>query len=198
MKKLMLMGVVGCLCAGVASADIFVRFDGLSGFYRSDDTTLLLAEQGGGPEQALVQFIYTPNMDYTPNGTVQAGNVDADEVILHSFTMDDTTNNDWASFTVTDPSSDAFAAGWVYARIFDVGTATAGDVAADEWYYDSPLYATVDNNTVNPTVLDAQGASPSGAFAGADFLYKQVPEPATFALMGLGGLALAIRRRLSA
>ena len=194
-KKALLSAVVVSVLALSAQAAIFVRWEGPDGFYRSDDTTGLLAPVTGS-QTAYAQLIYTPVNSYgTDMGELVGGGVVAGQQVLDTFIITDAGPNDYATFV--DSFSTTFQAGFIFARVFDQGTGNPANIVAGTWYYNSPIIATVDNITANPTVFNIQGNNPSVINSGfGDTVFLQVvPEPSTLAFLGIGGLVLAIRRR---
>jgi hypothetical protein len=97
-------------------------------------------------------------------------------------------------------------AGYVYSRIFE-GTS----IAAGDWYYQSqvnlgPTIPEYDNTV--PSSVRLHNSTSGDAFPGivlgdtADPTYgagmfQVIPEPSVMALLGFGGLVLAIRRRMT-
>lgn len=83
-------------------------------------------------------------------------------------------------------------AGYVYQRIFESSTPENGT-----WYYESGLTAL--NTSYDPGAPATQTISNPDATAPfvTNQQVTQVPEPATMSLLGLGALAMAIRRRRS-
>lgn len=197
-KKLALMGMVLGMGAIAAQAAINVQLTASSGFYQEDDTTEMLATGNSWLQIIFVQ------PGFTPSQATPGGGISANESILAEFALVDGGNSDLYGTFVYDlvvPEPFApYAGGSWYARVFEGGTDPKGNIVAGMWYYESPVFATNDNDTPDsPDVVSIQGANPSSAFAGADFANRPVvPEPATIAFLGLGGLVLAIRRRFVA
>lgn len=79
---------------------------------------------------------------------------------------------------------------YVYQRIFE------GTPAVGSWYYESALEALeISPVTEQFSFLDVAGGQTSGIKPNQQI--TAIPEPATMALLGLGALAMAIRRRRS-
>lgn len=184
------------LAASTASATLNVIWSGVDGFYRSDASTPLLDPQGSGVS-ALYQLIFTTVNGYSPAGV--GATVGATETVLATFVNVEAGDgsNTYGELPAQSYSG-PFSAGFVYVRVFDQGTSAGGvGVVNGTWYYNSPLYAAVDSADPDTTQsVNAQGGNTIGGFG--DALNLQVPEPASLALMSLGGLALAIRRRIKA
>ena len=103
-----------------------------------------------------------------------------------------TTDLYWSSGdTVYNDSTFTTAGEYIYQRIFE-GTPTAGS-----YYYDSDLEPLeISPTTAQMSYLDVVGGGNAG-IKGDETIPGTVPEPATMALLGLGALTLAIRRRRS-
>lgn len=200
----MLKKILGTACVAMAlatlnaSAIIDVQYVGADGFLRSDDTNGLLSPGGSG-NTALVQLIFTTVNAY--DVATAGGGVGVNETVVDELLLTEGSNTDEYGGINATGYTQAFTPGYLYVRVFDQGTGLGGSgVIGGTWYYDSPIYATIDNNTGVPDILGVQGNNTSPTYGFGDTLNLQVvvPEPATFALMGLGGLALAIRRRFTA
>ncbi len=185
-----------------AQAGINVLVSGLTGFYRSDDTTGLLQAPGG--LNGWIQFIYsTTGVVAGPAGI--GGTVDGSESILDQFGLTNAGNSDdYGTFVygLVAPQTTGF---W-YARLFEGGSSTTGasadNITAGTWYYESAVYAVINNtDPASPDAQSIQGNNPTilqTAFGGDFVNYQVVPEPSVLAFLGLGGLALAARRRFIA
>lgn len=197
--KLMLAATAVAMSMVAAEAAINVTVSGAAGFYLEDDTTGLLETSPNG----WVQFILITSGSPTVAGP--GGTVGANESVIAEFGLTNGGNSDNYGAFLYDLDGTYEPGGW-YVRVFEGGSSTTG-VAADNivlgtWYYESAVFPTIDN--IVPETPDAQevgGNNPTvlqSAFGG-DFVNRQVvPEPATIAFLGIGGLVLAIRRRLVA
>lgn len=193
MKKMIVSGCAALLAfVGTATANINVTWSGADGFYKVDDVTGIT--QGGN--NALAQLIYSPSGAYSGSGSAIGGGVDAGFQVLDTVILTDSGGADPYG-TFVDQYVGAFQAGFIYARIFDGGTANPANIVGGTWYYNGPIVATVNNVTPDsPNLYSAQGGNPSPGNSGfGDTLFLQVPEPSTMAFLGIGGLVLALRRR---
>jgi len=199
LKKITSILAVATVAATMsASAAINVIWQGFDGFLRSDDITGL-TEPANGSQHALAQLIYTPVNAY---GQAQlGGGVAAGEQVLDTFIITDSGGADPYGGLAPQSYTGAFMAGFIYARIFDQGTGNdpANQIVNGTWYYNGPRVATIDNLTPDsPDTYNANGANTSVNYGVGDTLNLQVPEPSVLAFFGIGGLALAIRRRIKA
>jgi len=198
LKKLIVGSVIATVMAvSSASAALNVIWDGLDGFYRSDGSTPLLDPQGSGVS-ALYQLIQTTVNGYDVAGI--GGTVGANETILAEYVNVEsgTGNNLYGELSGQSHGGPYVPGTFLYVRVFDQGTSAGGaGVVNGTWYYNGPLYAAIDQANVDDTQsVSAQGNNTIGGFG--DGLNLQVPEPSVLAFFGIGGLALAIRRRIKA
>jgi len=186
--------VMFSLLLGTAHANINVLWSGLGGFN-------MPVIEGQGPildpfpgQVALTQLIFTPDPFISP--ALPGGDVSGNEVILDFYW------NDEDEFGTVQPQNftTTFSAGFIYARIFEgvngtPATADPADIIAGQWYYAGPLVATIDNSDPgDPDAYDMSRNLSTSGF-GDDLDLQVVPEPSVFALLGIGGLMLALRRR---
>ncbi len=143
-----------------------------------------------------------PQMDYALPGT----GVGAGEIVLdvgNAGVLGGQFNYSAQVFTDSDVGDVDINAGYLYARIFQFSTVSDGDV-----YWQTPVslvqgpsLTVYDPNTEPPdpaqlihhVVRDTAGGLAMDA-SNPD-MFTVIPEPSVFAMLGLGGLFLALRRR---
>jgi hypothetical protein len=189
MKKMVLAVAVLGLACGMAQAQISINWIDNTGVTQSDGTTPWLA--GGGT--AVAQLLYSPGgviAPATPSGP------SGDNVVWDSgsFTSVSVGNDYGATFSALyqDPT---FLAGSVFIRIFE---ADASITAPGTWYYDGVLVAVADDPDPAQQVNLGPINSGTGDFNTWQLDQQVIPEPSVFAMLGLGGLFLMIRRRFVA
>ena len=162
-----------------------------------------------GLSGAYVELIYA-GADNTINAPTAGGGVSGDDTILKQGAIPTTTGGDafpgYGDFLYSSQAGlSAFNPGStfngdVYVRIF--GAATSGGIAGGNGtttgtlFWSGPLKVITDGGaTPTPVFVDANTAAGdnTGNFMSSRVV-AAVPEPATFAFMGMGGLLLAIRR----
>lgn len=198
MKKIIFAGLVAALIAATSHANIVVQWSGVEGFVKNDGSTPLL--NGGGDTVAILVFSASGSFWNTP--LLAGSHTVGDEVILGSVASITYDAIDPYGFVPVQNVNEPFNTGFIYARIFDEGTTSdASSVTAGLYYYQGPSVATVNN--ADPTAPDQYNMNTGSALIpgfNTDVLNRQVvvPEPSVLAFLGLGGLALAARRRFVA
>lgn len=200
LKKALL--VATALTASIASADININWFASLGFYNNgtgpapaDPSDYMLF--GGG--DATAQLIWRPTNDPIVNTDLSPstpGFVTGDDIVLNTTTV---SGNDYGFYSVgvnlyTDAAFSgqtggvALDQGFVYARIFAGASPTPGEYWNASRILDPALF---DPGNPATEFLDAN----TGAAIGDELDLLIVPEPSVLAFLGLGGLALAFRRR---
>ena len=139
-----------------------------------------------------MQLIYSSDATLgaaNPDGTAQG------DTILRQLIANSTDHDLDASFFADNFTDPTFLAGNVYIRVFDVGSAV-GSTPAGTWYFTGPSIATADK-TVSDTPQQADDGILGGGTGrnGRYVLNTQVvPEPGTLAFLGLGAVAMVVRR----
>ncbi|HMO52731.1 MAG TPA: PEP-CTERM sorting domain-containing protein [Kiritimatiellia bacterium] len=197
MKKIIASIALTAALAVSASANINLTWFGLDGFVKSDGVTGIT--ESGGTTVAIL--IWTPvAADY--DLLLQPGShTIGSEVILGPVVLIPDTPDKEFGEVVAQQYVGAFSPGFIYARIFDSGTTgNPNSVTPGLWYYQGPRVAAVNNNTPDaPDLYNMNTGSAGIPEFNTDILNRQVvPEPSTLAFLGLGGLALALRRRMVA
>ena len=213
MKKILMAVFALVVAATVASAGVSINWNVGWGAYTHDAPNVTgYTDNLLGTYSAIWQLIYAgaddtidpiPSHEVPVAGGPNGDYVYGDDVVWGQREInvgggaagDGTTWDDWMLRTAGYPNHDDAAwvtAGFVYQRVFETqvfGTLTAGD-----YYYESSLLALntgwIPGNSAQDFFLDTGSAG----FQAGTPIYT-IPEPATMSLLGLGALALAIRRR---
>ena len=193
MKSLRHFGVLCCLLAtsvpGRVGADSAFHVYDSSGIFTDSSLTTLL------PAGALVQLIWTADnlfAPYVPGQLDDAGYfaLAGDYLLLSTNTP---INGGWAGdldggltvYTSADVGGNPLPSGYVYLRVFEDGTPSAG-----EGFVNSALVPVFQQATnVPPDVPQLVDISP----APGDGVFPTVPEPASVSFVALG-LAIVARR----
>jgi len=190
MKKLVLtVAAIAIMQSANSIAGLSINWGTAAPVFRQDGTTALLS----GGASTLFQLWFSSDATIGAAGT---DGTSAGDVLLKQLMVDSSTADESAEFfadAFTDPT---FTAGFVYMRIFGLGS-SIGNTPVGTYYIDGATIATADiTGVMFPQDLNLSG---SGSPAASYTLNLQVvPEPATFAFFGLGGLMVALRRRFIA
>jgi hypothetical protein len=195
MKKKVLVATVMLAMGLNSNAALQVAWNAVDGFVRSDGVTGIGTGISNGDPIYLAQLLFTPSgvvSSVLPTGTPTGDNVVLDSVIVNNV-------GDDYGFLPNQNYTGSFSPGFVFARVFDVGSDNTSNIDPGFFYYDSPTLAAVDES--DPSIFQAfnihSGSGPfEPGFQTDQLNLEVVPEPSVFALLGIGGLMLALRRRL--
>ena len=193
MKKTAMIMVV-LLTAGMASANVYVGWNAVGGFFWSNPVTGILA--GGG--STIAQLIWSPDAAVSDANANTADYLTGGETLLNEWTLTEAGESEWAFWTtdiVVDDGGANPAGGYVYARIFQDSV-----VETDDYYYAGPVIAAQNldpNGEPKPQAQDyaMNIGGVSGDEIDGQYSAQVVPEPATLALFGIGALIVGLRRK---
>jgi hypothetical protein len=192
MKKITTIATfIALLSAGNISAQFLnIEWSGPEGFVRADGVTELLAPGTA----ALAQLIWSPGN--LAGDALPGGGVNGDNVVLSTYVIPYNALDPYGFFG-SQFFTTAFAAGSVFARVFDRGSDDTSTIVGGSAYYQAPLVVNVDqNDALVYQIYNINTGSAGIPGFQTDVLSSTViPEPSVMALLGLGGLMLAIRRQ---
>lgn len=202
MKKLVAI-MLAVVSANSVFAGIAVNWRALTGFYNADVVGVPLDPNdyinfGGG--SAVAYLVYSPTGTLTLDlNNLAGGLVGGDNVLvlISGNPVTQVTDTPYGNFTYANQAEIVGAYGSatarVWSRVIDT-TAPAGYVFQ---YFDSPSVAAPLYNVNQPALIDLVGQSGSEGQIG-DQMIGVVPEPSVLAFLAIGGIALAVRRRIVA
>ena len=204
MKKLSLV-LAGLLAASAMALANDVSWFINWGDYTHDASDLVTTESGAVLDQydVLLQLIYAGannTIDPVDIANSAKGYVSGDDEVLGTRELSKGSSGIFDEYLYTDTIAQAVTSlsytyseenpYYVYQRIYEAQTPVAGT-----YYYESPLVK-LDTDYEAGTQLIALGPEESGIQATLQVQGTSVPEPATMSLLGLGALAMVLRRKL--
>ncbi len=215
MKKILMAVFVLVVAATVASAGVAINWNTLWGAYTHDAPDVT----GGtdnllGTYSAIWQLIYAgaddtidpiPSHEVPVAGGANGDYVYGDDIVWGQREInvgggaagDGTSWNEWMLNVSGNPNyEDAgwTTAGFVYQRVFE--TQVFGTVSVGDYYYETGLLELNTGWVVGNSAQDFYIGTPTAGFQAGTPIYT-IPEPATMSLLGLGALAMVLRRRRS-
>ncbi len=203
MKKLSLV-LAGLLAASAMAWANDVMWFINWGAYTHDATDLVTTDSGAILDQydVLWQLIYAgPNNAIDPVDIAASGFVSGDDEVLGTRELSKGSSGVFDNYLFTEePTSAATTLSYVYSeenpyyvyqRIYEAQTPVEGT-----YYYESPLVKLDSDYDFGAQGIalgpEESGIKPTLIVGGP----SEVPEPATMSLLGLGALAMVLRRKL--
>ena len=175
-----------------AYANMQILWSGTEGFVRNDGNPIGTGFAEGASVY-LAQLLYSPSG--IQSGVMPGGLAMGDNEVISTIIVPNA-EEDFAPLQANS-HNEPFRAGFIFARVFDAGSFDSVNIIGGMFYYDGPTAAIVQQS--DPSVVQAYSIHTSSAGIPGfetDILNLQViPEPSVMALLGLGGLMLAIRRQ---
>lgn len=205
MKKIAVICLALFVSVAGSRADISINWDTVNGVLITTASTPSSYTTFTG--NVLIQLIWSANNVYSSASTAQAGGVDVGYTVLFSQIF--SVNNGFFGADAdgaTNYVGNSFNTGYVYGRVFNTAAPTNGSFYAVSGFvgpslaqatnFPPPLPDDLDMG-LGPNNITLSGGDFDGAF-GNPLSIEVVPEPATLAFFGLGGLLVALRRRMVA
>lgn len=201
MKKLLIAALLSVSMASASNAMIGIYANAELGYIGvTGATTDAPANLFNGT--VLMQMIWSASAGYSSVGTADGGGLDAGYELLWSGNVD-VVDGLIPSGDIDGPAT--YGAynppGYVYVRVFDSAAPTVGDFYLNSQQIGPSLTQLTNTPPPTPDPLDiGQGmaAIDLGGYYINPLNIEIVPEPSVLAFLGLGGLALAVRRRFVA
>jgi hypothetical protein len=196
-KKVTLVIATVVALTNAATANVALQWKATGGFFSDNagNGTGVGFMQTLGLANAYVQLIFA-GADAAIDLPTAGGGISDDDVVLQSGSVSFIAPGYGDGNYGTYNQSSTFN-GNVYIRVF--GAATAGAISAGTGlngtlYYNSPLRLITDGGAVpSPVAVEANTDTTNGNFMNNQ-TYFVVPEPSTYAFLGLGAVLLAVRR----
>lgn len=199
MKKILIALVAGFIATSYG--DVNVDWLATGGFYFTATPGVGILGDATG-NSTFAQLIYS--VDGIANDATIGGGTSGDDVVWDTkiitedgLSNDGTQFDSYAWFLLPNNYQQTFAAGNVYARIFQDGNVQVGD-----WYFYTPMTAlqdiagSVPGPAGTPQAIEMNTDTLNGNPIDSGTTVAQVvPEPATFLLFGIGGIGAWLVRR---
>jgi len=204
MKKLAVLVAMIAL-VGSARADIAINWSAGTGFYNwnwndvgsaggvaLDDGDYI--NFGGGSATAYLIWSSDNIIDFD-SGNLAGSFVSGNDIVLDSVASINVPYGEFSNGGEVYAGALSTVGSMVFIRLIDL-SAPGGAIAQ---YFDGPTLTPNTYDPQNPLLQPLNGNSVAGAQSGlGDQMIAVVPEPSVLAFLGLGGLALAVRRRMQA
>jgi hypothetical protein len=206
MKKIILTAIA--VATVNAQAVLRVEWGADAGFNMPDATVSDVLFNGGWNQESvndpdnpgnpsgslLFQVIFTTVEAFT-DATPGAG-IPLIDQSTHSVIGFGWSNEDYGTKLTSTTSTSTFSPGWFYGRVFQpVASEDTLNVVEHMWFRNTALVTALSREPNNPQFLNFNAATSTVGFGTDDFNLQVIPEPSAVALLGLGGLMLAIRRK---
>lgn len=217
MKKILMAVFALVVAATVASAGVAINWNVLYGAYTHDApnvTDYPSANNLLGTYSAIWQLIYAgaddtidpiPSHEVPVAGGINGDYVYGDDIVWGQREInvgggaagDGTSWNDWMLNVSGNPNYEDAAwvtDGFVYQRVFE--TQVFGTITVGDYYYETGLLELNTGWSSGAPYQSFMLDTPTAGFQAGTPIYT-IPEPATMSLLGLGALAMVLRRRRS-